>query len=178
MIIAHRLASDFHDDPDEYYNYLLNTLHTTYANNISQWTTCPSADESKYFACSTTWIDEDADLNCAEVYRDEEGQPMNSSTEFHLGDTYYNTRIVFLEQRLLQGGVRLGTVINKIVQSQKTHHHKKDKHQFCSVSLFIFPILLFEVCFLFCAAAYCFTRRRAQRQPAADLPPPYYATKT
>jgi hypothetical protein len=41
---------------------------------------------------------------------------MSASKRFNLGQTYYNTRMDTLEQRLLQAGVRLGTVINRIVQ--------------------------------------------------------------
>ena len=141
-IINHRLA-DFSNNIDMYYDYLLNTLHTTYAANISQWLKCPYEDEVKYLACSTAWIDEDAQLNCDHVYRDENNQPLNPSEEFHFGEVYYETNLIFLEQRLIQGGVRLGSVINKIVELQKSHHHKdNDNNQICTGTLFLFAIIL------------------------------------
>ncbi len=115
-MIRHRMSQDFHSQPALYFDYLLNLLKTTYAQNVSDWTQCQSSDESRYLACSTSWIQEDAKLNCELVYRDENDQPLSPSKSFNLGRTYYNTRIDALEQRLLQAGVRLGAVINKIVQ--------------------------------------------------------------
>lgn len=115
-MIKHRMSQDFHSRPALYFDYLLNQLKTRYAQNISDWTQCRSSDESRYLACSTSWIQEDAKLNCEIVYRDENDQPMSPSKQFNLGQTYYNTRIDTLEQRLIQAGVRLGAVINKIVQ--------------------------------------------------------------
>jgi hypothetical protein len=41
---------------------------------------------------------------------------MSVSKEFDLGQIYYNTRMVILEQRLIQRGLRLGKVISKIVK--------------------------------------------------------------
>ena len=115
-MIERRISGDFHSQPLLYLDYLLNRMRTEYAQNISDWISCPSSDESRFLACATKWISEDAQLNCAIVYRDESNQPMNASKEFNLGQTYFNTRMVIVEQRLIQGGVRLAAVINKIVQ--------------------------------------------------------------
>ncbi len=175
-MIDHRITSDFHNNPSEYYNYLLNKLHTAYANNITQWSTCSSSDESQYLACSTAWINENMDLNCDYVYRDEDNKPMNTSEEYPLGVNYYNSRIVLLEQRLLQGGVRLGIVINRIVELQK-HHHKKhhdDDDKYCAGTLYFFVIILFEVLLLFFIVSYFLIRRKYPRQPLSKQPPEYY----
>ena len=115
-MIERRISGDFHSQPLLYLDYLLDQMRTVYAQNISDWIACPSSDESRFLACATKWISEDAQLNCAIVYRDENNEPMSTSKEFTLGQTYYNTRTVIVEQRLIQGGVRLAAVINKIVQ--------------------------------------------------------------
>ncbi|CAF0878055.1 unnamed protein product [Adineta steineri] len=121
LMIERRISLDFQSDSNKYYNYLLDIMHTIYVRNISQWSKCPSTDESKYLACSTAWINEGVALNCAFVYRDEQDQPFSISQQFQLGQTYYNTRIGIVEERLLQSGVRLAAVINKIVELQKQH---------------------------------------------------------
>jgi hypothetical protein len=56
---------------------------------------------------------------------------MNKSQQFHLGQIYYNRTIGILEQWLIQGGIRLGTVINKIVELQKRDHHRRNDDQLC-----------------------------------------------
>jgi hypothetical protein len=172
-MINHRLVSNFNDNTNEYYNYLLNILHTTYATNISQWSKCPSSDEAKSLACSTAWIHEDIELDCAHVYRDENNKPMSSSEEFHLGKIYYNTNLVFLEQRLLQSGVRLGMVINKIVELQKHHHEDDDNDQLCSGTVYLFVIILLEILLLFFGITYYLVRRRVYREPLSEKPPEY-----
>jgi hypothetical protein len=170
LMIERRISSDFHSDKVEYYKYLLNKLHTTYAGNISQWSTCPSADKSRYLACSTAWIDEDAELNCEHVYRDEDDQPLNPSQRFSFSQTYYNTRIVIVEQRLLQSGVRLGVVINKITELQKHKHHKKDDdEQLCSGTLLLFVVVLIEILVAFFVLTYCLVRQKLHRQSSDEL---------
>lgn len=156
----------------------MNLLHTTYADNITQWATCPSGNETEYLACSKAWIDESMNLNCAYVYRDEDNQPMNSSSEtYHLCDIYFNTRIDFLRQRLLQGGVRLATVINKIVQSQK-HHHKHHK-QFSTETIFFAIVTLLETILLLFIVIYFLARRQPRRQrSSANIRPDYYINDT
>ncbi len=119
-MIKHRMSQDFQSKQALYFDYLLDLLKTTYVRNISDWTQCYGSDESRYLACSTSWIQEDAKLNCELVYRDENDQPLSPSKSFNLGQTYYNTRMDALEQRLLQAGVRLAAVINRIVQLSVT----------------------------------------------------------
>lgn len=116
-MIERRINQDFHSQPQLYLEDLLTQMRTQYAQNISDWTSCSDPDESRFLACATKWISEDAKYNCDVVYRDENNQPMKASQQFELSDKYYNTRMVLVEQRLIQGGVRLATVINKIVQS-------------------------------------------------------------
>jgi hypothetical protein len=171
-MIERRISLDFHNNQTEYYNYLLKLLQTTYANNISEWSKCPSADQSHYLACSTAWINEDTELNCKLVYRDEYNKPLNTSQKFHLGQSYYNTRIIIVEQRLIQSGVRLGVVINKIVELQK-HKHHEDDDELCSGTLILFVIIFIEILLGFFALTYYLVRRSIYQQPLAELHPEY-----
>ncbi|CAF4064355.1 unnamed protein product, partial [Rotaria magnacalcarata] len=104
------------------------------------------------------WIVEDAQFNCDIVYRDENNQPMSVSKEFNLGQTYYNTRMVILEQRLIQGGLRLGTVINKIVQS--TNNDNKTDTFCCETIMFLAVILGLSIVIL-SLLVHCFLRRKS-----------------
>ncbi|CAF0923907.1 unnamed protein product [Rotaria sordida] len=160
IMIERRISQDFHSQPLLYLDYLINQMKTRYAQNTSDWTHCPSSDESRYLACSTSWIIEDAKLNCEIVYRDENNQPMSISKEFDLGQTYYNTRMVILEQRLIQGGLRLATVINKIVQSI-TDNNKSNKICFGTMMLFIALVCLSIV--TLSLLIYSFLRRKTTR---------------
>ncbi len=126
-MIEYRISQDFQSQPPLYLDYLLKQMNNRYARNLSDWTQCSSSDESRYLACSTLWIEEDAKFNCKLVYRDEDDQPLSPSTRFNLGRTYYNTRMDTLELRLIQAGVRLGAVINKIVQSTNNEEKKPEK---------------------------------------------------
>ncbi len=40
-----------------------------------------------------------------------------SSDEPHLGDDYYNHNLPIIQQRLIAGGIRLGTLLNQILVS-------------------------------------------------------------
>ncbi|CAF1919537.1 unnamed protein product [Rotaria magnacalcarata] len=158
VMIERRISQDFHSQPLLYLDYLLDQMKTRYAQNISDWTHCPSTDESRFLACSTSWIVEDAQFNCDIVYRDENNQPMSVSKEFNLGQTYYNTRMVILEQRLIQGGLRLGTVINKIVQS--TNNDNKTDTFCCETIMFLAVILGLSIVIL-SLLVHCFLRRKS-----------------
>jgi hypothetical protein len=131
-----------------YLDYLVNEMKNHYAQNISDWTNCSSSDESRFLACSILWIQENAKINCDIVYRDENNRRITKDTGFNLGRTYYNTRIVIVEQRLIQAGLRLGAVINKIVQST-TNENKSKKTCFGTMLLmmvlFILSILVLAV---------------------------------
>ena len=179
LLIDHDIQNISSGDINEYYNYLLNLLHTTYASNITEWTKCSLPDEADYLACSTAWIDESMNVNCAYVYRDEDNQPMNSSSEtYHLCDTYFNSRKDLLRQRLLQGGVRLAAVINKIVQSQK-HDRKHHKHhkQLSTETIFFAIVTLLETILLLFIIIYYLARRRPRHQRSANIRPDYYIEK-
>jgi hypothetical protein len=156
-MIEHKISQDFHSEPALYFDYLLNQLKNRYAQNVSDWAQCQSSDESRFLACSTSWISEAAKVNCELVYRDENNQPMSPSKRFNLGQTYYTTRIDTLEQRLLQAGVRLGTVINKIVQLA-AKDKKSDKPCFATILLMI--VLFSQSILILALLYYSFLRRK------------------
>ena len=177
-MIERRVSSDFRNDPTLYYDYLIKLISTTYASNVTQWSTCSSSDPSDYQACSRAWIDEDVDLNIASVYLDETGKRMSSRQPFALGQTYFNTRMTIVEQRLIQGGLRLGTVINRVVQAQKDHHHHhhhhREKHGHrCVGKHWFMSIVFLQLLLVLCALAYCMKRRSIHHSPLSNSPANY-----
>ncbi|KAG4066281.1 hypothetical protein HA402_000505 [Bradysia odoriphaga] len=119
-MIQHRMNQDFQSQSSLYLDYLMSKLNGRYAQNIAEWTNCTSTDDSQYMACSSIWIQEDAELCCEIVYRDELYQQITSQTGFNISETYYNTRIDTIELRLIQSGVRLAATINEIVRIHYT----------------------------------------------------------
>ena len=156
-MIERRINQDFQAQPLLYLSYLIKQMKTVYAGNISDWTNCSSSDESRYLACSTLWIQEDAKLDCDVVYRDENDQKITPQTGFDLGQTYYNTRMVTVELRLIQAGVRLAAVINKIVQSTGT---EEDTDETCSTTLLLFTVLIIQSFLILLLLMYSIMRRK------------------
>ncbi len=115
-MIQRRINNDFQSQNSLFRQYLIGQMNGRYAQNITEWTNCASSDGSRYRACSSKWIQEDAELSCSVVYRDEFNQPITSETGFNITEAYYNTRMDTVELRLIQAGVRLAAVINEIVQ--------------------------------------------------------------
>ncbi|CAF1066117.1 unnamed protein product, partial [Didymodactylos carnosus] len=114
-----------------------------YADNITQWSTCPTSDQSQFSACSTTWIQEDNDLNCNTVYIDEDGNHLNNLTKFHLNNVYFNRVLPIMEQRLIQAGVRLGKMLILIEDYVRTHKYA-DKTRLCGGTIALIIILVLE----------------------------------
>jgi hypothetical protein len=156
-MIEHRISLDFHSQPQLYLDYLVNEMKNHYAQNISDWTNCSSSDESRFLGCSILWIQEDAKIDCDAVYRDENNQQITKDTGFDLGQTYYNTRIVIVEQRLIQAGLRLATVINKLVQS-KTNDNKSNNICFGTMTLMV--VILSQSILILALLSYSFLRRK------------------
>jgi len=119
-MIQRKINTDFQSQRPLYLEHLINEMHGRYARNISDWTHCTSLDDSRYLACSSMWLQEDAELGCKVVYRDDNDQQITPVTGFNISETYYNTRMDVVEQRLIQAGVRLAAVINTIVQTKDT----------------------------------------------------------
>lgn len=119
-MIQRKINTEFQSQRSLYFAYLIEEVHGRYAQNISDWTECTSLDDSRYLACSSKWIQEDADLCCTVVYRDEFDRQITSTTGFNISETYYITRMDIVERRLIQAGVRLAAVINTIVHPDDT----------------------------------------------------------
>jgi hypothetical protein len=157
-MIEHKISNDFSSQPALYFDYLLNQLKNHYAQNISDWAQCGSSNESLFLACSTSWISEIEEINCKLVYRNEKNQPMSrGSKSFNLSQIYYTTRMDTLEQRLLQAGVRLAAVINKIVESTD-EDKKSDKPCFATILLMI--VLFIQSILILALLYYSFLRRK------------------
>lgn len=156
-MIKRRMDQDFQSEPILYLDYLIKQLKTVYGRNVSQWTDCSSSSESSFLACAKLWIDEDAILDCEVVYRDEDDQKITISTGFNLGQTYYNTRIITVELRLIQAGVRLAAVINKIVQSIGKEEEPDDT---CSTTILILSVLILQFTVILLLLMYSILRRK------------------
>lgn len=159
-MIEHRITIDYHSQPQLYLKHLIDVMKTNYSQNISDWTNCSSSDETRFLACSTIWIQEDAKLNCEVVYIDENGQRITNETGFKLGDIYFNTRMVFVEQRLIQGGVRLGTVINKIVQMMDKD---KKSDESCFGTLLFMVFIFIQSILILAFLSYSFLRSKTKK---------------
>lgn len=156
-MIERRINQDYQSQPLLYLDYLIQQMKTVYARNISDWTNCSSSDESRYLACSTLWIQEGAQLDCAVVYLDENDQKITPQTGFELGQTYYNTRMVTVEVRLIQAGVRLAAVLNKIVQSLG----KEDQpDETCSTTVLLLSVLIVQSFLILLLLMYSIMRRK------------------
>lgn len=164
-MIERRISADFQSKPLLYLDYLVNEMKTHYAQNVSDWKNCSLPDESRFLACSTAWIQESAKIDCDTVYLDEDDQRITVQTGFTLGQTYFNTRMVILEQRLIQGGVRLAAVINKIADSSKNDTKPNGP---CFDSMLLIMVILIQSVFILVLLSYTFLRRK----PTTIIQPP------
>ncbi|CAF4474661.1 unnamed protein product [Rotaria sp. Silwood2] len=64
------------------------------------------------------WIAESVQLVCGQVYIDERNITMNASAVFHLGNAYYEKNIPIIEKRIIQGGQRLGALLNMLAANR------------------------------------------------------------
>ena len=156
-MIKRRIDQDFQSEPLNYLDYLIKTMKSVYAHNISDWTDCSSSSESRYLACSNLWIDEDAKLDCETVYRDEDDEKITTATGFTLGQTYYNTRMITVELRLIQAGVRLAAVINKIVQSVGKEKQPDEPY---STTIILLNVLIVEGLLILLLLIYSILQRK------------------
>lgn len=106
-------------------DYLVNQLNTVYSKNITQWTTCPKNTntsgypyQAPYMPCSEAWLVESAAQCCSNVYIDEVGHRINSSTGYNLSQIYYMRNIGWIEQRLIIAGVRMAYALNNIAANR------------------------------------------------------------
>lgn len=141
-MIQRRINTDFQSQRTLFLEYLFDQMTGRYAQNISDWTNCASSDDSRYLACSSKWIQEDAELSCTMVYRDENGTQLTATTGFNITETYYITRMEIVELRLIQAGVRLAAVINKINEPSASQSSTLQRLSFPLIAFILMCIVL------------------------------------
>ena len=140
-IINYRIRTDFYSDWNLYYEYIYQIM-------IRQ--TVPTNDND-----IEQWIQESLDIVCGHAYFDDQNEKMNSSIRFHLKDKYYQSNYKLIEQRLAQGGRRLGALLNQLAENpRKTLTH----HSLCLSTYILIAILSAEFILGICLAIYFFIR--------------------
>ncbi len=98
---------------------------------------------------------------------------MNKSQSFFWSQIYYKARINILEQQWIQGGLRLGTVNNKIVELQQDDHHRRNDDQLCTGTILLILLLFIEILSTMFCFIYSFVRWILNQQPLDDIPTKY-----
>lgn len=129
-MIGTRLQRDFKSNTNIYYEYIYELMQNQSSsendNDINQW------------------INESLNFVCSQIYLDENNAIMNSSVNFILGDIYYNRSIPVIEQRLAQGGRRLGALLNSIAKNHRGKPAEKDD-KICPGTIALIAILAAEL---------------------------------
>jgi hypothetical protein len=68
---------------------------------------------------------------------------MNASTNFNLGEAYYQRSISVIEQRLAQGGRRLGALLNRLAKKRPEKPSAK-KEKLCTGTIVLIAVLAAE----------------------------------
>ena len=105
-LIQARLARDFKSNLTMYFEYLYDRM----LNETS------SVNDGGF----REWIDESIRWVCEQVYLDEKNITMNASNSFQLGNIYYTRNIPVIEKRIIQGGRRLGNLLNMLATNRTT----------------------------------------------------------
>jgi hypothetical protein len=127
-IINYRMAQDFNSSFDLYYNHIFNIMN----NEI------PAMNDNDI----EQWIREDLNFVCQQIYLDDNNSIMNSSIIFRLNEIYYRRSIGIIEQRLAQGGRRLGALFNRLGQNRPI---KLTKEKICLGTWISTAILITEL---------------------------------
>lgn len=146
-MITVRLHRDFHSDPTLYYEYIRKLM-------LEQ---TPQDDDDIIEA----WVKDNVNIVCTQIYLDENNHIMNASTNFTLGEVYYNRSISIIERRLAQGGRRLGVILNKLANKRPTNPADKDK-KLCT-STIVLSAVLGAVCVLGIAVSVVLWVRHKKR---------------
>lgn len=87
------------------------------------------------------WIQENIKFVCEQIYLDERNATMNTSTNFTLGEIYYQRHISLIEQRLASGGRRLGALLNRLAKNRP----KPPKEKLSASSIALIAVLAVEL---------------------------------
>ncbi len=90
------------------------------------------------------WVTENMDLVCKQIYFDESNAIMNTSVNFTLGEIYYQKSIPVIEQRLAQGGRRLGILLNQIAKNRRAKP-SDNPNKFCPGTIALIAVLAGEL---------------------------------
>jgi hypothetical protein len=116
-MITYRMRQDFFSNTTRYYDHIyklmLDQSPTENDDDIEQWT----KENLKYL--------------CEGIYFDDNNTTMNSTIRFALTGKYYNRNIQIIEQRLAQGGRRLGALLNRLAETRPL---KSSKDKLCMVT--------------------------------------------
>jgi hypothetical protein len=100
------------------------------------------------------WIDESIDYVCKQVYLDDNNIKLNISLNFTLGENYFNRNWPLIDQRLAQGGRRLASLLNRLVE-----HRSSMKLSPHIIALIIVLCIEFVIGILVVIGIYLFKRQ-------------------
>jgi hypothetical protein len=123
-ILDHRIITDFHGNSSLYYDHIYQIM-------MNQSSTNNDSDIQQ-------WITENLKIVCEEIYFNDNNTKMNSSITFNLGEMYYRRSISIIEQRLAQGGRRLGALLNRLGQNRPIKSAKDKLY----LSIYILIVIL------------------------------------
>jgi hypothetical protein len=113
-IIQTRIARDFNNDYHAWVQYLVKYLASQPKSLQQQWQSC--SYEPFHSACSGDWAVESLNYACKNAYLAVDGKT-HIGDNFELTGNYYEQNLKIVELRLIQGGLRLATVLNSLFSS-------------------------------------------------------------
>jgi hypothetical protein len=132
-IIDARIHRHFQSDVNLYYQYLKSLM-------INQ-TVLINETYNDY----KLWIDESIGYVCKQVYLDDNYNKLNISLNFTLGENYFNRNWPLIDQRLAQGGRRLASLLNRLVEHRSTMKLSPHIQALIIVLCIEFVIIIFAV---------------------------------
>ena len=152
-LLSLRLRRDFPSNNTRYYEYLRELmLKQSPADNDN------SIDQ---------WIAENIKFVCERIYLNENNATMNTSTNFTLGEIYYQRHISLVEQRLAQGGRRLGALLNRLAK----HRPKPPREELCVGTIVLIAVLATEAVLVIAVGLYlCYRCRKSSSRRLSSAP--------
>lgn len=115
LMIDYMVKSLHNGSYSTWQSHLVNQLQSTSNQTIREWLSCPHGDSinGSFAPCTSVWIDESAQYACSAAYQSDQHW-ITPATSFNLSIAYAESNWPLLEQRLIQSGVRMAYVINKL----------------------------------------------------------------
>lgn len=152
QIINYRLQRYFQSDVNLYFDYLSKLMFNQSVSNNETGTNFQQ------------WIAESIFYVCNVAYFDDNQQRMNASKNFTLGQEYFYRTWPIVDQRLVQGGLRLSILLNQL-----STHRTKRKLSPAMQSLLITLATGFVICLVFGILLYFLHRRHPRTGETAPL---------